>query len=65
MIGVVLAIIIFITGFKLPYIISQPVEYLAVLNTPLPMLIIGFTFHRLTLKRRSLTRVYIFLRQSV
>ena len=42
LIGVLLAIILFITGFKLPYIISQPVEYLAVLNTPLPMLIIGF-----------------------
>ena len=51
LIGVVLAIIIFITGFKLPYIISQPVEYLAVLNTPLPMLIIGFYLSQADFKK--------------
>lgn len=51
LIGVVLAIIIFITGFKLPYIISQPVEYLAALNTPLPMLIIGFYLSQADFKK--------------
>ncbi len=51
LIGVLLAIILFITGFKLPYIISQPVEYLAVLNTPLPMLIIGFYLSQADFKK--------------
>ena len=48
---VLIAIILFITGFKLPYIISQPVEYLAVLNTPLPMLIIGFYLSQADFKK--------------
>ena len=51
LIGVLLAIILFLTGFKLPYIISQPVEYLAVLNTPLPMLIIGFYLSQADFKK--------------
>ena len=63
LIGVLLAIILFITGFKLPYIISQPVEYLAVLNTPLPMLIIGFYLSQADFKKAfNWQRAYIFLR---
>ena len=41
-IGVVIAIIIFALNIKLPYMIGQPVEYMAALNTPLPMMIIGY-----------------------
>lgn len=40
--GVVIAIIFFLMSFKLPDVIAQPVNYLASLNTPLPMFIIGF-----------------------
>lgn len=40
--GVVIAIMLFVCRIDLPYIIEQPVEYLSALNTPLPMLIIGF-----------------------
>lgn len=40
--GVVIAIMLFVCRIDLPYIIQQPVEYLSALNTPLPMLIIGF-----------------------
>ena len=40
--GVIVALIFFLTSFKLPTVIAQPVEYLAGLNTPLPMIIIGF-----------------------
>lgn len=40
--GVFAAVVLFVCRIDLPYIISQPVDYLAALNTPLPMLIIGF-----------------------
>ena len=40
--GVVIALIFFLLSFKLPDVVAQPVKYLAGLNTPLPMLIIGF-----------------------
>ena len=40
--GVVIALIFFLLSFRLPEVIAQPVKYLASLNTPLPMFIIGF-----------------------
>ncbi|MEE1076341.1 MAG: AEC family transporter [Acutalibacteraceae bacterium] len=40
--GVVIALIFFLLSFRLPDVIGQPVKYLASLNTPLPMFIIGF-----------------------
>lgn len=49
--GVVVAIILFVLRIDLPYIISQPIEYLAALNTPLPMLIIGFYLSQANLKK--------------
>lgn len=50
-IGVAVALILFVCKIKLPYIISEPVSYLANLNTPLPMLIIGFYLSQANLKR--------------
>ena len=41
-IGALIAIILFVCRVRLPDIISQPITHLANLNTPLPMLIIGF-----------------------
>lgn len=49
--GVVVAIILFVLKIDLPYIISQPIDYLAALNTPLPMLIIGFYLSQANLKK--------------
>ncbi len=49
--GVVIAVIIFVCKIDLPYIISQPVDYLAALNTPLPMLIIGFYLSQADFKK--------------
>lgn len=49
--GVLLALILFVLRIHLPYIIIQPVEYLAALNTPLPMLIIGFYLSQADLKK--------------
>ena len=41
-IGVTIALLFFICSIKLPTVVGEPVRYLASLNTPLPMLIIGY-----------------------
>ena len=41
-IAVVLGIIIFVFSVPIPDIISEPIGYLSALNTPVPMIIIGF-----------------------
>lgn len=50
-IGFVLGLIVFVTGVKLPVFISQPIMHLANLNTPLPMLIIGYYLTTAKLKQ--------------
>lgn len=50
-IGVLVSLIIFICGIKLPYILSQPCEYLSNLNTPVPMLIIGYYLSKANFKK--------------
>lgn len=42
LIAVAIGLVLFITQLPLPKIIEQPISYLAALNTPLPMIIIGF-----------------------
>ncbi len=42
LIGVAIGLILFVTQLPLPNVIAQPINYLAALNTPLPMIIIGF-----------------------
>lgn len=49
-IGVTVALVLFVCRISLPSVISQPVSYLANLNTPIPMLIIGFYLSRADLK---------------
>ena len=49
--GVTAAIILFVCQVRLPVFLSEPVRHLANLNTPLPMLIIGFYLSRAKLKR--------------
>lgn len=41
-IGIGIGLVLFLTPFKLPYVLEIPVASLAALNTPLPMLVIGF-----------------------
>lgn len=41
-IGVVVGLIFFFNSITLPEVIGKPVSFLAALNTPLPMIIIGF-----------------------
>ncbi len=45
-VGAALALAVFILPVELPQILSAPVEHLAALNTPLPMLFIGFYLSR-------------------
>lgn len=51
LVGVTIALILFICGIKLPDIVFQPIEYLSNLNTPIPMLIIGFYLSQANLKK--------------
>lgn len=41
-IGITIGLIIFLCSIPVPKIIAEPISYLAGLNTPLPMIIIGF-----------------------
>lgn len=43
MISIGVGLIFLISGLKLPYIISKPLNYVASMNTPLPMLVAGVT----------------------
>ncbi|MEG1820249.1 MAG: AEC family transporter, partial [Oscillospiraceae bacterium] len=49
-IGVTAGLLLALLSIKLPAIIAQPVSYLAALNTPLPMIIIGFYIAQLDFK---------------
>lgn len=49
-IAVVVGLIFFFASFTLPEIIGSPVKYISDLNTPLAMLIIGYTIATLDLK---------------
>jgi len=42
LIGSVIGIVIFLFSVKLPDVVYQPIHYLAALNTPVPMVIVGF-----------------------
>ena len=50
-VGVVIALILFVSGIELPYIVAKPIEYLSDLNTPLPMLVVGFYLSQANLKK--------------
>lgn len=41
-IGVTLGLLVFFLGINIPQIIKMPIQYMAALNTPVPMLIIGY-----------------------
>lgn len=41
-IGFVLGVLLFLLSVTLPQVVSKPIEYISALNTPLPMLIIGY-----------------------
>ncbi len=49
--GVTAGVLLFLFSIKLPEIVASPVQYLANLNTPIPMLIIGFYLSQSKLKK--------------
>jgi len=51
-IGAATALLLFFLRIKLPSIILSPISYIAALNTPLPMLIIGYYLYKSNLKQR-------------
>lgn len=42
-IAIALGVIVFLTGFRLPSVIQQPMDYIGAMNTPLAMLVSGAT----------------------
>ena len=50
-IGFVAGMLVFVTGVQLPVFVSSPIRHLANLNTPLPMLIIGYYLTNAKLKQ--------------
>lgn len=51
LLGAFAAILLFVFGISLPPIISQPITHLSNLNTPLPMLIIGYYLSKASIKK--------------
>lgn len=59
-IGVAIALIIFVFNIKPHYIIAQSIDYMAALNTPLPMVIIGYYLSQANIKKAfSNVSVYV------
>lgn len=50
-IGTLVGVVLFLCSVSLPSIIAQPVGYLAALNSPVPMLIIGYYLSKADLKK--------------
>lgn len=40
--GTLIGLIMFLFSIKLPFVIKEPISYLAALNTPIPMVIVGY-----------------------
>ena len=50
-IGTAIGMLILFAHIKLPEVIGTPIEYLAALNTPLPMIVIGYYLGNLSVKK--------------
>lgn len=40
--GTLIGLVMFLFSIKLPFVIKEPISYLAALNTPIPMVIVGY-----------------------
>ena len=49
-IGTVLGFAVFILSIKIPFVISEPISFFAALNTPIPMVIVGYHLANASLK---------------
>lgn len=52
-IGTAIGIMVFVFSIHIPFILSEPIGYLAALNTPIPMVIVGFHLAGSSLKIRG------------
>ncbi len=50
-IGLVVGVIIFLTQWELPQVLAQPITHLGNLNTPVPMLLIGYFLSKTNVKQ--------------
>lgn len=50
-IGTLVGVVLFLCSIQLPSVIAQPISYMAALNSPVPMLIIGYYLSRANLKK--------------
>lgn len=50
-IGTLIGVVLFLCSIELPSVIAQPVSYMAALNSPVPMLIIGYYLSKANLKK--------------
>lgn len=62
--SIVLGLVFFFTGFRLPEIIQLPLDYLGSMNTPLAMLVSGATIAKAGLKS-AFNKPRIYLLQSI
>jgi len=62
-IGTAIGLVLFLFSIKLPFVISEPISYLAALNTPIPMVIVGYHLANANLKIKGFNSyLSIFLR---
>lgn len=59
-IGIFIGLILFVAQIKLPEIVYSPLSSFAALNTPLPMLIIGFYLYNMDLKA-TFTNAWVYV----
>ena len=59
-IGMIIGLILFVTSVKLPELIHTPLKSFAALNTPIPMLIIGFYLANADLKK-TFSNIWIYV----
>jgi len=59
-IGIVLGIVLFVRKIELPGLVLSPLSYFAALNTPLPMLIIGFYLANMDVKA-TFTNLWVYV----
>lgn len=59
-IGTVIGVVLFVSSITLPKVVAAPVDYMAAMNSPLPMLIIGYYLANANLKK-AFTDVYAYI----
>lgn len=50
-IGTLIGVVLFLCSVELPNVLAQPISYMAALNSPVPMLIIGYYLSKADLKK--------------